>query len=130
MVSEKKILKGFPIISLWKLLITGEGPVWTPCGSIGRTYVGDHKKLLHTIYKSCGSHDLRRFIISHHGNQSSNLISLSPYLMKLYMKFDQNWPIDFCLKAWTDDDGCRTIAIVIPHLSLWLSELKMIPCLQ
>ena len=29
------------------------------------------------------------------GNQSSNPISLYPHLMMLYIKFYQNWPIDF-----------------------------------
>ena len=33
-----------------------------PRGLIGRIYVGDHKTLLHTKYKSCGPHGFRDFI--------------------------------------------------------------------
>ena len=40
MILEKKIFKAFPIISLWKLLITGTGQ-FGPQGLDWQIYVGD-----------------------------------------------------------------------------------------
>ena len=55
MVSEKKIFKVVPIISLWELMTPGAWPVWL----IGRIYVGDHQTLLHTKYESCEPHGFK-----------------------------------------------------------------------
>ena len=54
--SEKKILKVFPFISLWKLLIPSAGPVWTlkACST-------DHLTLLHTKYINCGHYGFKYF---------------------------------------------------------------------
>ena len=77
---------------------------------VGRIYVGDHLTLLHTKYLSSGPHCFREedfLSFSHyksmgaiccHGNQNSNrishkiLCSLSPNLLMLHLKFDQDWP--------------------------------------
>ena len=37
----------------------GAWPAWTPGGLIGRIYVADHYKLLHTKYISSGPHGFR-----------------------------------------------------------------------
>ena len=50
MAAEKKILKVFPIISLWKLLILWMGSVWTPRDLIGRIYVG-YYLTINILYK-------------------------------------------------------------------------------
>ena len=111
---EKDFLSFFYYNKSMETLDSLGGTSFDTRGLIGRIYVGDHYPLLHTKYISCGARGFREDFLSFsqyksmgdlccHGNQSSNLInietlcSLSPYLMMLYMKFDQNWPTDFSM---------------------------------
>ena len=59
MVSEEKIFKDFPIISLWEFTTPWGVASLDPRGLIGRIYVGDHLTLLHTKYISRGPHGFR-----------------------------------------------------------------------
>ena len=131
----------FPIVSLWKLLIP-EADQFEPQGlDWQNTCRGPLQDIaLYQIYKLWASWFQKRGFLklfSHyksmgaiccHGNQNSYLISpktlcsLSPNLMILYMKFDQNWPTDLRdILLWkcgrtTPDHHCH----VIPHMSLRL----------
>ena len=133
MVSEKKIFKVFPIISLRDSLGRGQ---FDPRGLIGRIYVGDHYTLLHTKYISCGPHgfgeeDFLSFsnykamgaIYWHGGHLDSGTTTIysyfqSPFNTRLHIKFEEIRPRGFRGEVvqsckWTDD-GRRVITIAHP----------------
>ena len=58
-VSEKKIFKLFPIISLWEPVNPGVWPVWT-LGYGWQDLSRDHLTLLHTKYLSSGPYGFRK----------------------------------------------------------------------
>ena len=77
-----------------------------PRGMVGRTYVSDHLMLLHTKYLSSGLHGFQGRIFftfyplwelyvameTRIPIRPKTLGSLSPYLIMLHLKFDQDWP--------------------------------------
>ena len=107
LLTTKYLSSGLPIITLR----ANEPRVVAnldPRGMVGRIYVGDHLMLLYIKYLSSGPHRETKIFLSFshyksmgdiccHGNQNSNPISpkilccLSPHLIMLHMKFDQDW---------------------------------------
>ena len=53
-VSEKKILLCFSLVSLWELMTPESGAIFEPRDMVGRIYTEDNYTLLHTKYDSSG----------------------------------------------------------------------------